>query len=102
MRSRIISWASCLNSKKLNDALTTFYSQLQEQMKLKQDELQTKLKTFQAMPASTPDAIKADKQQELARLQQALAKFKEDAQTSFQKKQSELLSPILQENRGRH
>src|SRR4051794_20191714 len=47
--------------KKLDDELKTHYSQLENQMKLKADELQTKVKAYQSMPASTPDAIKADK-----------------------------------------
>jgi len=80
--------------KKLDSELKTHFSQLENQMKLKYDEFQAKLKTFQTMPASTPDAIKADKQEELATLQQSLEKFKKDAQTSYQKKQNDLLDPI--------
>jgi len=76
--------------KKLDSELKAHYSQ----MKLKNDELQTKLKSYQSMPASTPDAIKADKEYELATLKQSLEKFKNDAQTSYQKKQNDLLDPI--------
>lgn len=80
--------------KKLDSELKTHYSQLENQMKLKYDEFQAKMKAFQTMPASTPDAIKADREQELAALQQSLEKFKQEAQTSYQKKQSDLLDPI--------
>ena len=80
--------------KKLDSELKTHYNQLQDQLKIKSDELQTKLKTFKTLPASTPDVIKADKERELATLQQSLEKFKEDAQTSYQKKQSDLISPV--------
>jgi outer membrane protein len=82
--------------KKLDNELKTHYSQLENQMKLKADELQTKLKSYQSMPASTPDAIKADKEKELATLQQSLEKFKNDAQVSYQKKQNDLLAPIYE------
>jgi outer membrane protein len=80
--------------KKMDSELQTHYSQLQNEMKLKSDEFQVKLKSYQTMPASTPNIIKADKEKELATLQQSLEKFKQDAQTSYQKKQSELLNPI--------
>jgi outer membrane protein len=80
--------------KKLDSDLNTHYSQLQDQMKLKYDEFEAKVKSFKAMPATTPNAIKADKQQELAILQQSLEKFKKDAQTSYQKKQNDLLNPL--------
>jgi outer membrane protein len=80
--------------KKMDDELKTHYSQLENELKLKSDELQAKLKSFQALPASTPDAIKADKQHELAALQQSLEKFKEAARTSYQKKQNDLLDPV--------
>jgi outer membrane protein len=46
------------------------------------------------MPATTPDAIKADKERELAALQENMQKFQQDAQSSFQKKQTELMDPI--------
>jgi outer membrane protein len=80
--------------KKMDSELKTHYSQLQDQMKLKYDEFEAKMKSFKAMPASTPDAIRADKEHELATLQQSLEKFKNDAQTSYQKKQNDLLDPV--------
>lgn len=80
--------------KKLDSELKTHYRQLENQLKLKYDEFQAKVKSYQALPASTPDPIKADKEQELARLQQSMEKFKNDAQASYQKKQNDLLDPI--------
>lgn len=80
--------------RKLDSELKTHYDELQNQMKLKYDEFQAKLKSYQALPATTPDAIKADKEQELATLQQSMEKFKDEAQKSYQRKQSELLNPI--------
>src|SRR6267154_652843 len=80
--------------KKLDSELKTHYGQLENEMKLKNQEFQAKLKSYQTLPASTPDAIKADKQQELSSLQRSLEKFKNDAQVSFQKKQNDLLNPM--------
>ena len=80
--------------KKLDSELKTHYSQLENEMKLKYEEFQAKMKSFEAMPASTPDAIKTDRRHELTTLQQSLEKFKNDAQTSYQKKQNDLLDPV--------
>jgi len=80
--------------KKMDSELSSHYSQLQNEMKVKSDEFQAKVKSFQTLPASTPAVIRADKEKELATLKQALEKFKSEAQSSFQKKQSELLDPI--------
>jgi outer membrane protein len=71
--------------KKMDNELKTHYSQLENQMKVKYDEFQAELKSFQTMPASTPDAIKADKEHELTTLQRSLEKFKQDAQASYKK-----------------
>lgn len=57
-------------------------------------EYQAKLKAYQNMPATTPDAIKVDKEGELTAMQQSIDKFKQDAQSSYQKKQTDLLEPI--------
>ncbi len=80
--------------KKLETELSTHYSRLENEMKAKNDEFQTKLKSYQNMPASTPGVIRADREKELADLQKSLEKFKQDAQTGYQKKQRELLEPL--------
>jgi len=80
--------------KKIESDLKTHGSQLENELKAKYNEYQAKLKAYQSMPATTPDAIKADKEGELSALQQAIEKFKQDAQSSYQKKQADLLNPI--------
>jgi outer membrane protein len=80
--------------KKMDGELQTHYTQLQNEMKVKYDDFQAKLKAYQTLPASTPMVIKADKEKELATLQQSLEKFKQDAQASYQKKQNDLLDPL--------
>jgi len=80
--------------KKIESELKTHGAQLENQMKAKYDDYQSKLKAYQGMPATTPDAIKADKERELAALQENMQKFQQDAQSSFQKKQTDLMDPI--------
>jgi outer membrane protein len=80
--------------KKIESELKTHGAQLENQMKAKYDDYQAKLKGYQGMPATTPDAIKADKERELAALQENMQKFQQDAQSSFQKKQADLMDPI--------
>lgn len=80
--------------KRIESELKTHGSQLENQMKAKYDDYQTKLKALQGMPATTPEAILADKQRELAALQENIQKFQQDAQSSFQKKQADLMDPI--------
>ena len=80
--------------KKIESELKTHGAQLENQMKAKYDDYQTKLKAYQGMPATTPEAIKADKERELAALQENMQKFQQDAQSSFQKKQTDLMDPI--------
>src|SRR5882757_4802335 len=82
------------DAKKIESELKTHGAQLENQMKAKYDDYQAKLKAYQSMPATTPDAIKSDKERELAALQENMQKFQQDAQSSYQKKQTDLLDPI--------
>jgi len=81
-------------AKKIESELTTHGTQLQNQLKAKYDDIQARMKAYQGMPATTPDAIKADKEREIASLQENYQKFQQDAQSSYQKKQTDLLDPI--------
>jgi outer membrane protein len=81
--------------KKIESELRAFETQLQNQLRLKSQELEAKYKAYQAVPADTPDAIKKDKESELAYLQENLQKFQQDAQASMQKKQTDLIEPVF-------
>lgn len=80
--------------KQIDAELKTFGTQLENQLKSKYQDYETKLKAYQGMPATTPDAIKADKERELGGLQESIQKFQQDAQTSLQTKQNTLMTPI--------
>jgi outer membrane protein len=83
--------------KQIDNELKTHGSQLENQLKAKIEDYQGKVKAYQGMPATTPDAIKADKERELAALQENIQKFQQDAQSSIQKKQAELMDPIYKQ-----
>jgi len=68
---------------------------LQQQVQAKTQELEQKVKAFQALPATTPDAIVADKQRELQQLDQGLRQFNEDAQRSYEARRKELMDPVF-------
>ncbi len=80
--------------KQIDSELKTHADQLQNQMKAKQQDFETKYKAYQNMPATTPDAIRADKERELQSLQEGFQKFQQDAQTSLQKKNQDLMAPV--------
>lgn len=81
--------------KQIDSELKTHGTQLENQLKAKYADYETKVKAYQGMPATTPDAIKADKERELAGLQESIQKFQQDAQTSLQNKQTALMDPVF-------
>jgi outer membrane protein len=83
--------------KQIDNELKTHGTQLENQLKAKYEDYQAKVKAYQSMPATTPDAIKADKERELQALQENIQKFQQDAQSSIQKKQAELMDPIYKQ-----
>src|SRR5688500_10931426 len=66
--------------KKIERDLKTFETQLQTQLRIKNQEWEAKYKIYQTLAADTPDAIKKDKETELSDLQENIQKFQRDAQ----------------------
>lgn len=81
--------------KQIETELKTHGTQLENQLKAKSQEFEAKVKAYQSMPATTPDAIKADKERELQGLQESIQKFQQDAQTSLGNKQTALMDPVF-------
>lgn len=81
--------------KQIDSELKAHRAQLETQMEAKQKDFQAKYEVYQKLPATTPDAIRQDKTQELEQLQASIQKFGQDAQESFQKKQNALMDPIF-------
>ncbi|HEY3402686.1 MAG TPA: OmpH family outer membrane protein [Ohtaekwangia sp.] len=82
--------------KKIESELRAFEAQLQNQLKAKNQDLETKYKAYLALPADTPEPIKKDKESELSYLQEEIQKFQQEAQASMQKKQNALINPVFE------
>ena len=82
-------------AKQIDAELKTHGTQLENQLKAKSQEFEAKYKAYQAMPVTTPEPIKADKERELQMMQESIQKFQQDAQASLQKKQNDLMQPVF-------
>ena len=80
--------------KQIDAELKTHGTQLQNQLKAKSQEFETKLKAYQSLPATTSEVIRADKERELQSLQESAQKFQQDAEASLAKKQNDLMQPV--------
>lgn len=80
--------------KRIEAELKTHVTQLENQLKAKIQDYENKLKAYQGMPATTPDAIRADRERELTQMQESITKFQQDAETSSRKKQNDLMEPV--------
>lgn len=81
--------------KQIEVELTIFESQLQNQLKGKRQEFESKYKMYQELPTGTPEAIRKDKESELAFLQENMQQFQQQAQASMQKKHGDLVRPVF-------
>ncbi len=81
--------------KQIESQLKTHGDQLQAQAKAKYTEYEAKLKAYQTTGATMVDAVRKDKEAELTQLQENIQKFQQDAQTSLQKKQADLMEPVF-------
>ncbi len=81
--------------KQIEAEMKTHGDQLQNQLQAKYKDYETKLKAYQAGAATMVDAIRKDKETELTQLQENIQKFQQDAQTSIQNKQDQLMSPVF-------
>jgi len=75
--------------------LQRFVKQLQDQMDELQVEYNKKLQDYQAQQDQLTDLIRKTKEQELMNLQKNIQDFQAAAQQEMQKKQQELLQPII-------
>jgi len=76
-------------------AVDDYTKQLEDQLKTMQTELQTKYDDYVAKQATYSDLIKKTKEDELNGLQQRIQTFQQTAQQDIQKKQEELLQPVI-------
>jgi outer membrane protein len=81
-------------AKQVESELQAHNTQLQNQLQAKYQEYQQKLQVYQQGAATMVDAVKSEKETELAQLEQRIQKFQQDAQTSMQKKTTTLMEPL--------
>ena len=81
-------------TKQVESELQSLNTQLQNQLQAKYQEYQQKLKAYQEQAATMVDAIRQEKETELAQLEQRIQKLQQDAQSTIQKKTSELMQPL--------
>jgi len=83
-------------AKQVESELQTHNTQLQNQLQAKYQEYQQKLQSYQQGAANMVDAIRQEKETELAQLEQRIQKFQQDAQSSMQKKSATLMEPLYE------
>jgi outer membrane protein len=83
------------DSKKIETDLQAHGSQLEATLKSKVADYENKLKAYQQGAATMIDAIRQDKEAELTQLQQGIEKFRQDAETSFARKNQDLMKPVV-------
>lgn len=82
-------------AKKMQNELEVTKAQLDKSLGDMIKEAQEKYEAYQKNGASMTDVIRADKEKELQGLQARIQEYQTSAQTSLQKKQQQLLEPIL-------
>jgi outer membrane protein len=75
--------------------ITAYSKTLETQLKGMQSELETKYQDYQANNANWTELIKQTKQKELQDIQARIEAFQTSAQDDLEKKQNELLKPII-------
>ena len=83
-------------TKTVEAELKTRKDQYDASYKQKVTDFQTKLQAYEKGAATMSDVIKADKEKELQSAQANIEEFQKSAQDDLQKKQNQLLAPILQ------
>jgi outer membrane protein len=82
--------------KQIEVELRTFETQLQNQLHQKSEEFDKKYNAYQALPANTPEAIRRDKESELAYMKTNIQKFQQEASAAMEKKQGDLIAPVFE------
>ena len=75
--------------------ITAYAKTLENQLKGMQNELETKYQDYLSMEANLTDLIKQTKQKELQDIQSRIEAFQQSAQDDLEKKQNEILKPII-------
>lgn len=83
-------------AKQIDAELKAYEKQLQNQLQAKYTNYETLVGDYQQNAASYDELIRADKEQEIAQLQQSIQKFSQDAESSLMTKRTNLLKPAYE------
>ncbi len=86
--------------KKIENELMIQQQQIEKAMQEKSKEFEDKYKAYQANASKWSEIIRADKEKELNRLQTDFQDFQRTSQESLQKKQQQLLQPVMVKIQG--
>jgi outer membrane protein len=86
--------------KKIENELQIQQQQIEKAMQEKSKEFEDKYKAYQANASKWSEIIRADKEKELTRLQTDFQEFQRTSQESLQKKQQQLLQPVMVKIQG--
>jgi outer membrane protein len=81
--------------KQMDTELKSLQTQLKNQIDAKYQEYQKKLADYQANLNTMIDAVRANTERELVQMQQNIEKLQQDAQTTVQAKQNQLMDPVI-------
>ena len=87
-------------SKQIETELKATQAQYAKLYDAKVKDFQEKLAEYEKLPANTSEVIKADKEKVLQSLQQSIQDFQKNSQEDLQKKQGQLLQPVLTKIQG--
>ena len=82
-------------AKQVETELTATKTQYDNMYQSKVKDFQTKLADYEKNGSTMADVIKADREKELQGLQGSIEEFRQNSSTSLQKKQAQLLQPLL-------
>ncbi len=82
-------------AKQVETELKTTQTQYENLLQAKVKDFQTKLADYEKNAATMNEVIRADREKELQGLQSQIEEFRQSSATSLQKKQAQLLQPLL-------
>jgi len=81
---------------KVEQDLQTYYTELQNELQTMANEYQTKLKDYEANAATMSNILRQSKEKEIMDLQGRIQDFQANAETAFDQKRIELLTPLIE------
>ncbi|WP_439880494.1 OmpH family outer membrane protein [Pontibacter sp. MBLB2868] len=82
-------------SKQIESDLKTHSTQLENQLKNKYSEYETKMKAYEQGAATMDKVVREDKERELMNLNNSIQEFQRNAQASLQQKEKSLVDPVI-------